>query len=252
MKLFRVLAVVCIAAAFVVLEAPVHAHAQVNAQTQFEQHPTADPALPGSVKIDTNWAYTGAKITGPGLAAPRTLNAVQAATFVQSWLAPAIFGKPTIGNPPPTLPVYRVDVTGLWGSTDKRTLPIFYASQGDAVWISFPVTIETGPASTPTTTPTPTQWFLPPDAPQVKHAFEGTAKLISTAGTAPAQITPATTVPAPSDTGKKSSSSATGWIIVLAIVGILLVAVVVMRVAGGRSKPKPKTPKPDVKVGASP
>jgi hypothetical protein len=248
MKPLRVLAAVCLAAAFVVLEVPVAAHAQVNASTEFEKHPTADPALPGSVKIDTTWAYTGAVITGPGLAKPRRLNAYQAATFVQSWLAPAIFGKPVISDPPKSVPVFLVSVTGVWGSPTKTTLPVYYARQGDSLWISFPVTI--GDGATSTTVPKPTKWFMPPDAAQVQHAFEGTAKLVSTAGTAPVQVTPSTTVPATTTTGKKSSSSATGWIIVLAIVGVVLVGLVVMRIMGRGSKPKPDTPKPDVKVGA--
>jgi hypothetical protein len=185
--------------------------------------------LAGSVKIDNGWAYTGAVITGSGLTQPRKLNAYQAAVFVQSWLGEAIFGKPQIIDPPKSLPVYKVAVTGTWGSPEKATLPVYYANQGAAVWISFPATIAPS-GTTPTTTPPPTKWFVAPA--RVKQAFEGTAKLVSTAGTA----TPTTAPVAAPAAVSHSSSSSTGWIIVLIVVGVLVAgALMIPRVARGRS-----------------
>jgi hypothetical protein len=199
---------------------------------------TSPTTLPGSVKIDNGWAYTGAVITGPGLSQPRTLNAYQAAVFIQSWLGEAIFGHPQIVNPPKSLGVYKVAVTGTWGSPNKATLPVYYASHGSTVWISFPATVGATPSgATPTTSPPPAKWFVAPS--RVKQAFEGTAKLVRTAGTETPTTAP---VAAPVAVGHSGSSS-TGWIIVLIAIGVLVAgALMIPRVARGRSSKVPEAP----------
>src|SRR5262245_13341388 len=60
--------------------------------------PIPTTAPPG-VGIGDDYYFTGAVITTPG-AANRTLNAYQAATFVQSWLGEAVWGTPTMQSPP--------------------------------------------------------------------------------------------------------------------------------------------------------
>lgn len=142
------------------------------------------------VSISGHFAFSGAVITGPGLSKPRTLNAYQSAVYMQSWLGSLYSGaRVTHQKPPDALPVYEVDVTGNWGGSIE-TRSSFYASDGRRVWIAFPAVAPL--TSTPGTRPAVIRgWFVA--LPRVKHAFEGTAKLVETGGT---QST-TTTLPAP-------------------------------------------------------
>jgi len=197
---------------------------------------------PSSVQISGNYSFTGAVITGPGLAKPRKLNAYQAAVYVQSWLADTVFGKGVVRqSPPANLPVYRVDVAGFWGG-NTATLATYYASDGTQVWIAFPR--QPTSTSTPSTRPpNAAGWFVA--LPRVKQAFEGTAKLVPTAGIA--QSPGSTGAGAPTTVGAAtpnatassgSSGSATPWVIgIVALVLALSLALFAgyKRIRRGRS-----------------
>jgi len=155
----------------------------------------ADSTTTTLVTISGDFAFSGAVITGPGMPTPRTLTAYQSAVYMQSWLGALYSGAPiTRRNPPPTLPVYEVDVTGNWGGSIE-TRATFYAADGRRVWIAFPALAPI--TSTPGTRPAVIRgWFVA--LPRVRQAFAGTAKLVETGGTqtVPTSSTPATTTPA--------------------------------------------------------
>jgi len=138
-----------------------------------DDSPTTIPR--GAVTIGDGFAFTAGVVNPLPSGPTRTMNAYQTAVFVQSWLADAFFGHPTAQDPPPTAPVFRVDVTGLWGDS-TGTLAIYYASDGTTAWISFPQ--DQSPASAPPTPPPATNWFV--GAPAVIPAFQGTGKLVTT------------------------------------------------------------------------
>jgi len=143
-----------------------------------DDDPSSTTTIVGSVAIGSGYAFTGAVIRNADGSVERTLNAYQAAVFVQSWLGDAFFGTPNLQDPPPTLPVYRVDVTGTWGQL-SGALTVYYASDGSTAWLSFPQ--DQIPTANPTNPPPPTSWFVPPT--RVIAAFNGTAKLQGTYGT---------------------------------------------------------------------
>jgi hypothetical protein len=73
----------------------------------------------------------------------------------------------------------------------------------------------------------------------VKQAFEGTAKLVDTAGTA----TPTTAPIAAPAAVSHSGSSSTGWIIVLIAMGVVVAgALMIPRLARGRSSKAQEAP----------
>jgi hypothetical protein len=202
---------------------------------------TTTPAgPPTSVGIGGNYGFSSAKITGPGMAKPRTLNAYQSSVFVQSWLVDAFYGKHAQSGPPPGLPVYRVDVTGNWGGS-YTTLTVYYAANKNTVWIAWPrQPIDTTPTSQP---PKPSGWFVA--LPRVRQAFAGTAKLLQTGGviaespsTTPGASPSTTTTVATTDASSGSSgSSAFLWIVLgAAVLAAALVAATRIR---GRSARAP-------------
>jgi LPXTG-motif cell wall-anchored protein len=183
-----------------------------NAAAQTNPTTTAPEA---AVDIGGGNRFTSAVITTPGEPAPRTFSAYQAATFVQSWLAYALFGqKPTVQDPPPTLPVSRVDVRGQWGDgTTPGTVTVYYASDGTTAWISFP---DQDASPEPYTPPPPSHWFVAP--PRVIQAFNGTATLADTLGTETA-----TQQPKVGERPSGSGGSMVPWLVLLG--GTLVVAV---------------------------
>jgi hypothetical protein len=179
--------------------------------------PTTPTTLPGATAIGDNYAFTGASISSPADPTPRTFNGYQAAVFVQSWLPTAFYGKPALRDPPANVPVYRVDVTGTWGGTPPAagTQSIYYASDGTNAFVSYPQQPD------PSTTPDPpagSVWFVAPA--RTMDAFNGTAKLVETAGVQAAN-TPRT-AQTPNDSG--SGSSSTPWV----LYGVLAAAAVVI------------------------
>jgi hypothetical protein len=167
------------------------------------------------VTISGGFAFSGAVITGPGMAKPRRLNAYQTAVYMQSWLGSLYSGAPvTRRKPPAALPVYEVDVTGNWGGS-VETRSTFYASDGRRVWIAFPALAPI--TGTPGTRPAVISgWFVA--LPRVRQAFAGTAKLVQTGGT---ESLPTTTT-ARAATGSRNRGSDVGWGIAI---GLAVVAV---------------------------
>jgi hypothetical protein len=184
--------------------------------------PPTSSTTPPSVAISGNYAFSGAVITGPGLAKPRTLNAYQSAVYVQSWLGGLYSGAPVVHhNPPAGLGVFEVDVTGNWGGSIE-TRETFYASDGHRVWVAFPALDPI--SSTPGTRPAViTGWFVA--LPRVRQAFAGTAKLVPTGGTQQASTTVPRTTTVPAGSTTTGSAPSTGlWIAILLALAVLVAA----------------------------
>lgn len=180
---------------------------------------TAVPIPPNAVGIGDGLSFSGAVVMTPG-ETPRELDAYQAATFVQAWLATAYFGgQDSLEDPPPELPVSRVDVTGTWATRRTGTGSVFVATNGTTIWISWPQTQEIVDGAV-TSPPEPTDWFRAPD--RTIEAFNGTAELIETFGTN--EATSSTTTPEEAAAGGSGgSSSSWAWPVagaaVVALVG---------------------------------
>lgn len=153
------------------------APAAAHDEEEHEEDPTELTTPDGAVGIGDGIFLTGATITSPG-EAPRSLDAYHAAVFVQSWLASAFFGTDHAGDPPPELPVHRVDMTGTWTGTEG-TVTVYYAVDGPTPYIAYGEGLV--PRQQPFTPPPPSNWFKPPA--RVIEAFNGEADLIRTTGT---------------------------------------------------------------------
>ncbi len=160
----------------------------------------------------------GATITGPCVRAARELNSPQAAAFVQSWLPNAIFGKPTVQDPPAALPVCRVSVRYTVAGQRFAPMKVDYASDGKTAWVALP-----RQNLWPGVSVTVHRWTVA--LPSAVAAFAGKGKPV----TAPTSTsTPATTgnaAPAPVGSSGSDDSGAL-WIIVALVVGIGLLAAV--------------------------
>jgi hypothetical protein len=186
---------------------------------------TTTTAPAGGVGIGDDFFFTSAVITTPGEAAPRTFDAYHAAVFAQSWLGEAFFGKPTKQDPPATLPVSRVDLTGTWGNL-TGTMSAYYASDGTTAWLSFPD--GQTPVNGPLNPPPPSNWFIGSE--NVIPAFNGTATLIPTVGANEATSIPHAAAPGESRTGSSgSSSSAIWWVLVAGLIIVGVGAFIVFR-----------------------
>ena len=183
--------------------------APAGAQVVGGETTTTAPA--GRVGIGDNFWFTSAVITTPGESAPRPFDAYQAAVFAQSWLGEAFFGHPEKQDPPPTLPVSRVDITGTWGDL-TGTMSVYYASDGTTAWLSFPD--GQTPVSGPVTPPPPSNWFVAP--PKAIAAFAGTAPLEETVGVNEATSVPQA-APGEAPSGSRGSSSSAIWWALLAV-----------------------------------
>ena len=203
--------------AMVVLPAPAGADDGEHEST------TTTASDPGAVGIGDGLAFTGAVVTPLAGGESRTLDGYQAAVFVQSWLATGVYGNKSDiqKDPPAEAPVYRVDVTGNWGGP-TGTLTVYFAIDGKTAYVSWPENQE--PSTVPTTPPPPSNWFSPPD--RAVDAFNGTAKLVKTAGTVAAGSTPDASLTeglAAADPKRDSTTSPLVWVAVAA--GFVLVAV---------------------------
>ena len=175
----------------------------------------------------------GATITGPCIRAPkRELNSPQAAAFVQSWLPNAIFGKPTVQDPPALLPVCRVAVRYTVAGQRFAPMKVDYASDGKKAWVALPLQ-----SLWPGVSVTAHRWTVA--LPWAVAAFAGKAKPVPMA-TVPSSTptsTPTTDgIAAPAPAGKSSSDiSAALWIIAALVVGIGLVGATIFTVTRRRS-----------------
>lgn len=179
----------------------------------------------GAVPIGDGYAFTGATVMSPD-GTTREMTAYQAAVFVQSWLAQAIFGsEEMLRDPPPELPVHRIDVGGVWGSGPAGRVTVYFATDGDTAYIAFPQ--DQGVATDPSTpVPEPSEWFVP--LPRVIETFNGRGKLIETTGTQ--QATSTTTEGSGSGDGSsEGDTEGWPWIAVGAAVALLVVGGLVLR-----------------------
>ncbi len=166
--------------------------------------------------IGSGLRIQGATITGPCNPPKRELNSPQAAAFLQSWLPNAIFGKPTVQDPPSALPVCRVSVR--YRVVDKQFPPmqVDYASDGKTAWVAMP-----RQDLWPGVFVSVHRWTVA--LPRAVAAFAGKVKPIPVATgpdvTAPSTSTPATKGLADPPTGKSSSDGSGALWIIVAIVG---------------------------------
>ena len=199
----------------------------VVAQAADETTTTADP-LAGMVGIGDDYYFSGAVITPADGSAVRSLSAYQAAVFAQSWLPTAFFGGPDIvRDPPPDLPVTRVDISGQWGVPgDLGVTTVYYATGPGQVYVGWPQNQPraAAPGEPP---PPPGNWFLAPA--RVTDALEGKADLVETAGTQAADdYLTATTEAGPQGADTESGEGADGAVRVAAAVaasGVLIALV---------------------------
>ena len=142
---------------------------------------TTTQAPAGAVDIGDGFEFTGATVISPD-GTTRQMDAYHAAVFVQSWLGQAFFAtEDLVKDPPPELPVHRVDIEGSWGSApEPGRMTVYFATDGTTAYIAFPQTqdVVTDPNAP---APEPADWFTP--LPRVIDAFNGDAELIDTAGT---------------------------------------------------------------------
>lgn len=181
-----------------------------------DPHEETEATTPeGAVGIGDGIFLTGGRITPPAGEAPRTMDAYHTAVFVQSWLATAFYGGSDIlRDPPPDLPVHRVDSTGDWaGSTGSVT--VYYATDGTTPYIAFPgLVIWTDESEVPA----PANWFVAP--PRVIDAFNGSADLVPSLGVETATSAPTTAVDAaddvdaPIDDPSSDSTNPWPWVLV--------------------------------------
>jgi hypothetical protein len=181
---------------------------------------TTIPVPDGAVPIGDGYSFTGATVTSPD-GTTREMDAYQAAVFVQSWLGQALFATDDIvKDPPPGLPVHRVDIEGQWGvSAPVGRVTVYFAVDGETPYVAFPQDqgVATDPSAPP---PEPADWFMP--LPRVVDAFNGDAELIDTTGTQQATSTTTTEEAAAGD-GQDDDGSPWIWVAagaaVVAVVG---------------------------------
>ncbi len=180
---------------------------------------TLPPPPAGSVAIGDGLYVTGATVIPPDGGATRTMDAMQAAVFVQSWLPGAFFAGPdTAQEPPAELPVYRVDSTGQWWGGQRGTVTCYFATDGTTgyVAVSGPVVWIEGQEPPP-----PSNWYTP--APRVIEAFNGRGELIETAGVEQARkLAEQRNNPTPEASSDDGSTPV--WVWVVAAAGALAVA----------------------------
>ena len=192
-----------------------------DAQTGTTSGPTtSQPGGQSSLsQLAPGLAILNASISGNGPESGRQLDSSQATAFVQAWLPDSVFGSPPFEDPPPTLPVYQVDVgykyQGTFGS-----MTINYASDGTSAWVSMP------PQSLwPGVVVTQQRWIQAPE--RTVAGFEGRLTPV------PVPTAPATTKKAVATSAPRRSSS-TGPVVLIAVLLVLVAgfALVVIRRRG--------------------
>jgi hypothetical protein len=92
---------------------------------------------PNEVNIGNNIFIGPSTVACPG-APVRKLDATQSAAFMQTWFFDSILGHPAVEHPPANVPVCHLKIADRWQTPDARSLLVFYATQGDKVWIGMP------------------------------------------------------------------------------------------------------------------
>ncbi|MDQ1454903.1 MAG: hypothetical protein QOH28_523 [Actinomycetota bacterium] len=171
-----------------------------------------------------------AKVTCPG-AAPRLLDSTQAAAFMQSWLPTSIFGKVLSEKPPSNLPICHLAVGDRWDSPQAGELRVYYASDGNTVWVGMPPQHLGAGANV-----TSERWIRSPFAERTKAAFNGHGTLT------PVATAPSTTVSSPRKTSANNAvshdggSSSWGWLIALLVVALVVLGAAVTMISRRRRR----------------
>jgi len=194
------------------------------AQEEPEPIRTTSTTLPGATALGSGYSFTKAVINTPDQPT-REFDARHAAIFVQSFLPWLVYGKPEVQTPPDGVPISRVDVTGNFAAEGSGIVPVYYATDGATVWLSYPKFAQPYKGDPAAYVPTPADnWVTVPS--RVTEAFNGTAELLDTLGTELATAPPTTAAAAKSTTS--DSGSFLPWIIA-AIVVIVAIGLLVMR-----------------------
>jgi len=196
------------------------------AMAQEEPDPirTTSTTLAGATDIGSGYSFTKGVITTPDQPS-REFDGRHAAIFVQSFLAWLYYGKPEAQTPPEGVPISRVDVTGNFSAEGSGIVPVYYATDGNTVWVSYPKFAQPYKGDPAAYFPTPADnWVTVPS--RVAEAFNGTAELVDTRGIESATAPQQTAAAAASSTS--DSSSFLVWIIA-AIVVIVVIGLLVMR-----------------------
>jgi len=149
-----------------------------------EHEPAEITAPDGSVGIGDGIFLKEGVVIPPEREEPSSFDAYHTAVFVQSWLAAAFYGgQEIVQDPPPDLPVYRIDSTGEW-SGNSGTVTAYFATDGTTPYIAFPGMVVW---NDPSQIPPPSNWFVAP--PRVIDAFNGVADLVPSLGVEAANST---------------------------------------------------------------
>jgi hypothetical protein len=185
-------------------------------------------AAGAGTQISPGWFVLGATVTGPGTAAPRTMNESQAAAFVQAWLPAQLSGQLKQQDPPRSPPMFTVHVDDTINGAPEHLIA-YYVSDGQSAWVSMPIQDLGGGAVV-----NKRAWFLAP--PRTIAAFEGRLAPAPTAGSATTAPISGTAAPKPA-TSKPGSSNAPLWIAlgVAALVGLAVFGVARTRRSPSRS-----------------
>lgn len=217
-----------------------------SAAAQDDDHSDEQPGItttPFSIPeegigIDQGIFVSGAVVTPLEGGETRTMDDYEAATFMQSWLGAAFFGSPgDVEDPPPDLPVFRIDIAGTW-QNNPGNVTAYYATDGEVAYIGFPgFVVWTDPAEMPP----PSNWFKP--LPRVIDAFNGDAELLDSTGRELA-----TSIPGSGGGGTSAGSSSETdfpWIWVAVGIGVAVVLAGAYVLRRRRSQPAETAPPTD-------
>ena len=160
-----------------------------------------------------------------------TLDATNAAAFMQSWLFDSIAGHPVAEKPPAKLPVCNVTVSDRWQNPQPGTLLSYYATDGTNVWLGFPAQ-----AVGPGVEITSDKWIRGSFPQRTRDAIAGHGTVV------PLPAAPATTPStvagsaSPKATSRSSSGSSSAWVIVAVVLGALVIAGAAILVPRSRAK----------------
>ena len=185
------------------------------------------------IGLDQGIFVSGATVTPLDGGESATMDEYHAATFMQAWIGAAFFSNPTdaVQDPPPDLPVFRVDFEGTW-QNNPGNITAYYATDGTKAWIGFPgLVVWTDPSQIPP----PSNWFTPPE--RTIDAFNGDAELQETTGMYLATSIPTTPEEAAADPGGGSTEETDFpwlWVVVGAVVALGLAGAFALRRRAGQ------------------
>ncbi len=190
---------------------PLHVVALVTAAL-LSGAPTASAAAADTTLLQPGWAVTAATVSCPGQP-QRSMTSLQAATFLQSFIADAFFSHLKVQDPPAGVTRCTVTLASIFaGEPPQPASPVGYATNGTKVWVQIP----------------PGKWSVAKQTQRAIDSFagHGTYVPVANAPTTTPASSPKTTAPATSDSSHGSSTTWI-WIVVLAAVVVLALAAVI-------------------------